>query len=112
MVVRPVVVCAVAFFSVLNCLAQDVYLAPLKKIKVSEKEVNSISFSSYSKWIAISDAKGETSIRTMADDEVVGKIPTSEVVIYDFIDQDTKIMLLDNSGKFIHFNNATEDNQS
>jgi WD40 repeat protein len=93
--------------------AQDVYLSPLKKIKASEKEINRISFSSDSKWIAVSDNKGDVSIRTLADDEIIGKISSSaEIVLHDFIDQDKKFIVLDNSGRFTQFNSKTKESQN
>ena len=93
--------------------AQDVYLSPLKKIKASEKEINGVSFSSDSKWIAVSDTKGETSIRTLTDDQIVGKIPVSgDVVFHDFIDQDKKFIQLDNTGKFTQFNSTSKEIQT
>lgn len=89
--------------SLLCCtsFAQDIYLAPFKKIKASEKQITHLSFSSGSQWLAAADSKGEISIRSLADDEVLGKISASAgIVLHDFIDQDQKFVALDQAGKF------------
>lgn len=104
-------------FTLLCCLvslaaiAQDVYLSPLKKIKAGEKEINSISFSSDSKWIAFSDSKGEVSIRTLDTDELLAKVTSSNVVLHDFIDQNKKFVILDQGGKYSVLNTATKEVQ-
>jgi WD40 repeat protein len=93
-------------------IAQDVYLSPLKKIKASEKEIQSISFSSDSKWIAFSNNKDEVSIRTLDTDELVGKIPASGVVLHDFIDQNKKFFILDQTGRYSVLNTGTKEVQT
>jgi WD40 repeat protein len=96
----------------LAAIAQDVYLSPLKKIKASEKEISSISFSSDSKWIAFSDSKGEVSIRTLDTDELLARITASNVVLHDFIDQNKKFVILDQGGKYSVLNTATKEVQT
>lgn len=104
----------VCFFCLISLpvFAQDVYLAPLKKIKASEKEITSISFSSDSKWIAFSDSKGDVSIRTLDSDELVGKVAAPNVVLHDFIDQNKKFITLDQSGKYTTFHTGTKEVQT
>jgi WD40 repeat protein len=101
----------VACLAAFSCLGQDVYLAPFKKIKASEKEITSISFSSDSKWIAISDGK-EVSMRTLDSDELLGKVVSSKVIIHDFIDENKKFFVLDESGRYAVFNTASKEIQN
>jgi WD40 repeat protein len=93
--------------------AQDVYLSPYKKIKASEKDISAISFSSDSKWIAVSDSRGEISIRTLADDEIITKFPVSgEIILHDFIEENKKFISLDNNGKFTTYNSGSKQTQT
>src|SRR5687767_12280338 len=96
----------------LRAASQDVYLSPLKKIKASQKEISAISFSSDSKWIAVSDGKGEVSIRTLDSDELLGKMTATGIVLHEFIDQNKKFILLEQSGKYSTFNTATKEIQT
>ncbi|HEY0651866.1 MAG TPA: caspase family protein [Chryseosolibacter sp.] len=107
-----VVTLTVACLAAFSCLGQDVYLSPLKKIKASEKEISQISFSSDSKWIAISDSKGEVSLRTLQADEILGKVISPDVVLHDFIDENKKFFVLDQSGRYAVFNTATKEIQN
>jgi hypothetical protein len=102
----------VACLAAFSCFGQDVYLAPVKKIKASEKEINAISFSSDSKWIAISDAKGEVSVRTLDSDELLGKVVSPDVVLHDFIDGNKKFIVLNQSGRYAVFNTSTKEIQN
>jgi WD40 repeat protein len=96
----------------LTATAQDIYLSPLKKIQAGEKEIQSISFSSDSKWIAFSDNKGEVSVRTLDTDELLGKVSASGVMLHDFIDQNKKFVILDQSGKYSTLNTTTKEIQT
>lgn len=110
MVSRLLVLAACFFLT--NAFSQDVYLNPYKKIKASDKDVTSISFSSDSKWIAVSDAKGIISIRTLAEDDVLATIPLKgEVVLHDFIEEDRKFIALDANGNYNVFNSASKQSQ-
>jgi hypothetical protein len=91
--------------------AQDVYLSPFKKIKAGEREISSISFSSDSKWIAFSDTKGQVTIRTLDSDELLGNVPAN-AVLHDFIDQNKKFIVLDQSGKYTVFNTTSKETQT
>ena len=85
-----------------SSLSQDAYLSPLKKIETNEKEITYISFSSDSKWIAVSGSKGETSIKSLSDNETSGSLTTpGGIIFHDFIDENKKFILLDNTGKLI-----------
>lgn len=94
-----------------SAFSQDVYLSPLKKVKASEKEISSISFSSDSKWIAFADAKGQVAVRTLDSDELVANIP-SNAILHDFIDQNKKFVVLDQSGKYTVYNTSSKETQS
>jgi WD40 repeat protein len=108
-----IIILLLACLTSVQVMSQEVYLNPYKKIKVSEKEIGSISFSSDSKWIAVSDAKGEVSIRTLSDDEIITKIPGSAgVIIHDFIEENKKFIVLDNGGKYTVFNFASKQSQT
>src|SRR4051812_44929027 len=98
----------VAFMAAFSCFGQDVYLAPFKKIKGSDKDITSISFSSDSKWIAFSDAKGEVTVRTLASDELMGKVKSPNPVLHDFIDDNKKFFVLDQNGQYVVFNTSTK----
>jgi WD40 repeat protein len=93
--------------------AQDVYLSPVKKIKGSDKEITSLSFSADSKFIGIADAKGDVAVRSINDDELITKISTgSDVVLQDFIETDKKFIVLDGNGKFTQYNTKSKENQT
>lgn len=79
--------------------AQDIYLYPYKKITVGTKEVNSISFSQVSKWMAV-ESGGLISIRTIDDGKEVKSITSKpRIAIHDFIDNDKTFLHLDVAGK-------------
>ena len=79
--------------------AQDIYLYPYKKFTVGTKEVNSISFSSVSKWLAV-EAGGVISIRTVEDGKEVKSIPSKyRLTVHDFIDSDNTFIYLDKTGR-------------
>lgn len=103
----------ITFLISLSAFAQDVYLSPYKKIKASEKDISSISFSSDSKWIAVSDASGEITLRALEDDEILAKIPLSdEVVLHDFIDDNKKFIALDKGGAYTVYHTASKQTQT
>ncbi len=100
-----------ATFVALSSFAQDVYLAPYKKITASDKEITGISFSSDSKWIAYSDSRGIAGIRTMESSELVGSISASGILLHDFIDQNKKFIVLGEDGKYHTLNTSTKEKQ-
>jgi WD40 repeat protein len=102
----------VACLAAFSCLGQDVYLVPFKKIKGSEKEITSISFSSDSKWIAFSDTKGEVTVRTLQSDELLGRVKSPDAVLHDFIDDNKKFFVLDQNGQYVLFNTSTKEIQN
>lgn len=96
------------FISTLS--AQDIYLVPFKKVKVSEKEISSISFSADAKWFASADVKGVISLREVNSDGILGKITgTSPALFHDFIDQGKTFLMLDNAGRLTKFNTESKE---
>ncbi len=78
---------------------QDIYLYPYKKISVSTKPINSISFSQASAWMAVETA-GSISIRTVDDGKEVKLIASKpRLSVQDFVDNDKTFLYLDKSGK-------------
>lgn len=97
------------FYSFIS-YSQNIYLTPLRKIKASEKEIQSISFSADAAWLAAADEKGLVSIRSVSNDAVLAKIAgTSPVIFHDFIDQGKTFLLLDQSGRLTKFNTETKE---
>ena len=79
---------------------QDIYLYPYKKITLGNgKEINSISFSSTSKWIAV-ESGGTLSIRTVEDGKEVKSIASKpRLALHDFVNSDQSLIYLDKNGK-------------
>ncbi len=109
MKLRYSLVCLLCFYSFVT-YSQNSYLTPLRKIKVSEKEIQSISFSSDGEWVAAADEKGIVTLRSVASDAILAKIAnTSPAVFHDFIDQGKTFLLLDQSGRLTKFNTESKE---
>ena len=109
MKLRYSLVCLLCFYSFV-IYSQNSYLTPLRKIKVSEKEIQSISFSTNGEWVAAADEKGIVTLRSVASDAILAKIAnTSPAVLHDFIDQGKTFLLLDQSGRLTKFNTESKE---
>jgi hypothetical protein len=92
--------------------AQDIYLVPFKKLNVSEKEITTLSISEQNEWLAASDAKGITSIRTIESNQAVTSLPAVGPVLHDFLNQSKSFLLLDQSGKLITYQLDTKETKN
>ncbi len=93
--------------------AQDIYLTPFKKIKVGDKEISSISFSSDASSFAAADTKGMISLLSVATGDSQGKIAgTAPALLHDFINDNKNFILLDNAGRLTKFNTENKESTS
>jgi WD40 repeat protein len=82
--------------------AQDIFLSAYKKLPVGlTSGVDKISFSEDSKYISISDAKGNLVIVETETGNVVKKESASgKIVFHEFIDKDKKLLTVKANGEF------------
>ncbi|HEY5690193.1 MAG TPA: caspase family protein [Cyclobacteriaceae bacterium] len=94
------------------CCAQDNYLVPFRKVSLSQKPIQSISFSSDGNWFAAADQKGLITINSVNDSEAMTAIATSsDILIHDFIDQDRFFVVLESNGKYTALNTKTKESK-
>lgn len=98
------------FFHSAACYVQcqDIYLNPLRKISVGSKKIRQLSFSPTSNYVSVVSAKEEVSIWSMNDFQKVKEIPfESEVVLNAFFDE-SKILIVGNTGKMVRYDLAQQ----
>lgn len=94
------------------CGAQDNYLVPFRKVNVSQKPIQSISFSHAGSWFAAADQKGLITISSVNDNGVLTSIAaSSDILIHDFIDQDKSFIVLESNGKYTALNTSTKESK-
>ncbi|CAN5317235.1 hypothetical protein BH09BAC3_BH09BAC3_11640 [soil metagenome] len=99
--------CLIALgFVTIQSFAQDVYITPYKKFNSGIKEIGLISFSSDSKFIAITDTKGSLVIKNIDVNTNVFQLPGTGIMYHEFIDSNTKFITVDKLGKVIIYNTA------
>lgn len=82
--------------------AQDIFLSAYKKLPSGlTSEIDRISFSEDSKFISISDDKGNLVLVEIETGNVVKKEPASgKIVFHEFIDKDKKLLTVKANGEF------------